>query len=94
MHGDTFLTESKINAQDDKIAIHATDKKDDLLKKPDFSYGISHIQESKERDTQAQTSYIGAQNSYLTSGTAAAYGAQIGSTVASIMNSNMKGSRA
>ena len=43
MHGDTFLTESKINAQDDKIAIHTTDKKDDLLKKPELSYGISHI---------------------------------------------------
>jgi hypothetical protein len=43
VQGDTFLTESKINAQDDKIAIHTTDKKDDIKQKHDFSYGISHI---------------------------------------------------
>lgn len=33
-------------------------------------YGISTIQDSKEKDTQAQTSFIGAQQSYITSGTA------------------------
>ena len=30
LKGDTFLTESKINTHDEKIAIHTTEKKDEL----------------------------------------------------------------
>ena len=78
--GDTFLTESKqpINFGSDRV--HNTEYVKQLNEKD--PYGISTMQDSKEKDTQAQTSFIGAQASYLTSGPPPAIGT-------SIMQSNM-----
>lgn len=60
IQGETFLT-------DTKDAMGGTEQKNDPRKHQNLN--ISQIAESKE-DTAAHTSYIGAQQSYLTSGTA------------------------
>lgn len=72
--GETFLTESKqpnVNVADETQDI---DQSQIRANQTDFKAGqqLSQIQDSKEVDTAAQTSYIGANQSYLTSGTAGA----------------------
>jgi hypothetical protein len=71
--GETFLTESK-----QPVTSNVDDAKPDLegsqrVNQSDVKGvqgNLSQVQDSREVDTAAQTSYIGAQQSYLTSGTA------------------------
>ena len=57
----TFLTEANVKQINIDLKAGQSDQKD--------PYGISTMLQSKGEETAAQTSYIGAQNSYLTNGT-------------------------